>query len=578
MNYKKIIAFFFVVFLASFSISYFFQEATERKIAEEKKENYLRGVEIEKIKLVKEGGQYSLGSGKVLKEGVVEENKEIKDKVMGLSLFYKWTEEDPLFVAPGFEGKKLAAVLKKYDEKKNIIEKATGFKKDIMPVKFLAILPEVEKKQSEFLSDINEENAKKLVAVYEEANKIYYEEAAEFKKNIKEKGLGNVFVLLSGLTTDKDLILKDIDIMFKNSEGLREEIKKREECLSGKIESCERTGLSFQKPTQEKENEISQEIKLLAKDELFYLSEARDKFENGPYEIETECLKPMSPESGKRQYVYVTKEETPVFPETVYKTVKAATNNFYASQYNGDYQRFFNKEIKWTPIPDANPYTCSDFTYIPEAVTMDKFYKKYREDWLYKKMKELKKDWPEEIRQLLQEGEVFENNFFDEKFPSQRRLKELSEFYAYTYSYLNLNKIEELDSYREELLNRYLVIDRKMADFELVMENFFFNIIDYYKNLYVKSESFEEGYLYSLRTAYSLSYLPFSSSVWRIEEKLKYYERFTRGDNGDFMDYNKALESYNKEDIKKWKKDLLDIFYEYDRRFKSDPNVRITSE
>lgn len=563
MTYKKITFFFIAFFLVSFSISYLLEGATEKKELDKKIEYYLKGVEIKNLRLKSDENFYSAKKGKIFKG-----EKEIKEKkATGLALFYQETLEDPLFVGPGFEGKKFKETLQKYEEEKEVIKKTTGFKADIMPVAFLAMLPEVEKSQNEFLTEKSEEKGEKLIEAYKEAGRLYYKEAARFKKNIEEKGLGNVFVLLSGLTTDRELILNDIEIILENAEAIKKEIEKREKCLSGNLESCERKGLGFKKPERKKERETKKEIGLLQEDELFFASDEEEKIESGPYKIETECFKKIDSESGGKQHVYVLTEKIPVFPKKIYKTVKSAANNFYAIQYNGDYKRFFGEDIAWTPIPDANPYTCTNFEYIPEAVTLDKVYILYKEKRLYEEIKNLKNNWPEEIKNLMEEGEFFENKFFNEKIPSYQDLQELSSFYAYAYSYLNLNKNEELDKYKNEFLKRHLFIDRELGDFDLIFNNFSFNIIDYYKNNYIKEEPFDEGYLYSLRTAYSITYLPFSPSMWRIEKDLTYYMYFKGGTNNDFMDYQEALQKYEKKEIKGWKDDLLKIFYEYDRLF-----------
>jgi hypothetical protein len=310
----------------------------------------------------------------------------------GLAGFTVLTREDPLFYSGVFESGDFMqglADLKASEEAlmavaiKNI--EAGSDREDIyapllknmelFPFDFLELLPQIQGQTDAFLKDSSEENADKLIALYDEAAQAYSASIdgkaralAQLKAHFSQDQLPVYFFTDSA--TDVDVAYEDFLVIQKNAEELKHEITQRKECLLGNI-NCKNLAKSADTSGI-----------LSALDAHFDGSGERDDFirstfpypeqleeAGGPYKISSQCW--QSPDGT--HWIYLLRYEKA--PDLFRIVPKLATQNYY-SKVPQNPSDPLNKELRRRGIDyysqlEASSYECTDLTFYPELLTLD---------------------------------------------------------------------------------------------------------------------------------------------------------------------------------------------------------------
>jgi hypothetical protein len=560
---KKTIFLFITMFFLFFSMSFLLKQKnisikkTNKKNVEELIGPSFQDVYLEKIKLNNDNESYTLKNEKIvnLKGEEVEEKNKI-NKILSLALFYQWNKEDPLFTSPDFDWVGFEKSLNILNQEEAKLLGLIDLKKSVFPKSFLFEIKNVSLYQDTFMGNPSETNADALLGALEKAVDAYHSNILSLEDSIKNIDNNQNFIFLADGLTNKKIILSDIAKIANNVIFLKKEIKNRKSCFSGDINHCLRPGLFFEKPEFKIYKDLSEEsfaenIKFLEKEKLFHVEGYKKNQLRGPYEIETRCIQEINPFFGDKQYLYAV---------TTYDNIlgtndllfKSATTNYYSKYLPPIIEKKLKyKKTEWKPIPETNPYTCTNFEYLTQIATTDKFFVELKDNRLYSNVKNNIdfNSFSKDFKDLINEGQRIEDTFFNKNYPSFKDLELLSRFYGHTYTFISR---ENISVDKEEFLRRYLIIDRKFSNFDSLFNNFILLYLNVLKRYYLEESAVSYNYIFLLRSAYSLTYFPFSSSVWRSQEKLKYFDIFKKENNERYINYQEAVLEYGEDEVLRW--------------------------
>jgi hypothetical protein len=158
-----------------------------------------------------------------------------------------------------------------------------------------------------------------------------------------------------------------------------------------------------------------------------------------------------------------------------------------------------------------------------------------------------------ETRRVIDGGVAAEAAFFDEKYPSEMMLGNLSDYYSYAYGY-GVEHNRDLND--QALLERSLDAKEKVADYDLLINALAFHLINVNELLTLGKTTADDSYFYPVRSGYSLTFLVFSPSVWRASQSLRYLNKgiVAESISQGMFNYDDALARWGKANLDAWKK------------------------
>lgn len=411
--------------------------------------------------------------------------KRNRDKT-NLANLYELTAKDPLFYSPFFDKEGLTQAiggLEKSEERlkkivlKNIELNPIGPKDDstvkdrylsatkktkLFPYEFLSELISINSKTAEFLKDPSIRLGKNLLDDYDNAADFYIQSVRALleasAQDEADKTLSSYFFFAGSVSSAKTA-RDDLSTIEKNGYALKEEIKKRRDCLAGRVPCpAPPNGQGGRTIT----DSLNAEFNLSGKKITFIKNNlpisAPDKIK-GPYKISSACWG----ESDTDHWLYLLYKEAggklSIIP-------KLADQNYYykvSSPAKNKTDRILSdKNLPFNLQPEANTYECTNLTFYPELLTLD-FLKNKIDSGLI-----AADDLPEDpdYRLLIK-------NQFGLMAPA---INTVSDHLNTLSLHLSTNQ-------------SYLPPD----------------------------------YLFLLRSSYSLFYFPFAESIWRIDEQPQYF-------------------------------------------------------
>lgn len=510
--------------------------------------------------------EYNLNQGKLSKNGKERSlHFELNpasllenDKVLRLALFYQINKENPLFTGPGLDKEQYKKSIEKLEKINQRLLNNTGFKENVVPINFLKKTVEVIEAQRKFENEKSLTNARILIDKNKETNNNYKKDAQNLKKKLEGLNLPQNTFIQPGSVTSKDIILNDLEKIIKNYDYMEKEIINREKCLNFSTFFCKRILLNKK---IEINNEISEEepTKILNNEELYYPIDSKNMTLKGPYKIKSPCWK-KDKNDKEEHYLYEMEENVNGIKKVI---PKIATTNYYREIKTNGGEMVLDKAYKkaglldWRAVFVTTTYACNNLEYQSILATINAYYKKYKDKNILSNLEE-KDGFSKEYKNLIEKGLETEKALFAEKFPSQKTLNSLGGYYANIYSFVvkeqhKNNQHPWLDDYikiKDELLNRYLFIERRFADFDRVI-NFFSFLLDSSSQMYRFIEGNSEAYTYYIRNGYSLTYLGFSSSVWKNNEPLQYIDFEKSKLREDLKDYEEMVREFGEEYVAK---------------------------
>ena len=391
-------------------------------------------------------------------------------RLLRLALFYQWSKENPLLADPRLDAQKFAELTAKLDFNQKEYLSLIVVSDPFLPIEFLKSFALNTQKYQDFLSRPDEAGALELIRSSIASADGYRENALLQKRIIQNAPDQGSFSVGSSSANYKSLILDNLGLTLSNSQELQKEINERKKCLTEAPAYCQRSIMNIEEPEKRK-NKKNNTFPILGEDLLDgYLNP--DLPINGPFSVKSYC---WSRETD--QHLLYTQNFCFSPNDCVFYS-KLATNNFYRTRFVK-----FNGQAVEDGLEiqrETSPYTCADNDYKPTLATINYFFANYKNKKIFP---EIKKDFEnllsDDLNALIEKSIKAENDFFEENYPSEESLKNLSQYYARTYAQLASQSAEDSDlkKIRDELLQRHVIIEGKLTDFDLVF-NFFVKYIE----------------------------------------------------------------------------------------------------
>lgn len=526
----------------------------------------IKDISLNKVKIY--GTEYTYKRGEITRKDKKKPSENEIQKVKQLVFFYVWTLEDPLFTSPDFNKESFLKSVELLGNEEKQFKKITGRNDPLFPVSFLKTIPKASEKEEKFLSKITFENALELNNIYQTIYLEYKNQADKFVNNLllKENKIPDTnYVFINSIVT-KDFFLSDIKKLLNNSKALKKEVKDRETCLVSGL-NCKRPSIYFKK--QEIEFASEKTKNLLPPGVLFPNKDSSLLSKLGsPYYVKSPCWGWGENFSEINQPFYVFPDKSKVvknnqneFIDTL--SLKLATDNYYRSLGTDSN---IDKSLKKLGIKDRVPqletsyYLCTNLEYQTKLATLYNFLNKYKNNLLFAKI--LNQELYLKDKSFFEKAYDFENKFFNSEPKTFENLETLSSLYAYGYKLLEDK--EENQNIKKEMINRYLVINRRLSGFNLIINNAvnyftFLFLVNKENPAFYKTDKNFYAFVYPFKSMWNLLYFPFSPSFWKAKEKPQYMQKRVLKQPGNpkekvFMSYTETLKLYEKEEIENWHK------------------------
>ncbi len=436
-----------------------------------------------------------------------------------LEKFATLTESDPLFYSPFFDHEAFATsleALKKSEDalKSSIIANITAAdaeytstfvriyeEHDLFPHDFLKELGSVSLATEAFLEDRSTQNAEALIASYERASDAYLASAqsgtAVFDAiDSYTRSNRSLLYFFVDSFTSTNLVRSDYELIEKNALALIEEVERRKDCLYGK-NSCEGNS----KPKEDDFfTALSTTTELTSSEALFTASTLpgqsgqNDLREvRGPYPATSSC---WGEDNGSHwlYLVYITREGRPP-----YVMPKLVDQNYYRIVYPSSTdpisEAVRSRGLSFYSQLETTTYECTDLTFYPRLLALD-LVKKHAEE------------------NQVSEAELANDPRY--QLFAENQFGVLGPALSVVSSYTDILEASQHTS----------------------------------NNLVISPQ-----FLFTTRSAYSLTFMPFARSIWRIEETPRYLhpqeDRAQTGMRDGFMTYTELkAKNYSDEAIR----------------------------
>jgi hypothetical protein len=501
------------------------------------------------------------------------ETRGISDK--NLAQFYLWTQEDPLLTAPNFDEVAFSKAISSLEATEALYMKQFKLTNNIYPDNFLKDLINVNKAHEDFINNPTLTNAKNLIEIYKATVMDYESGINKLQVSIKslipaddKVDLNTIYFQgINSMTTLKTIIA-DSEKIKLNTDTLKQEISKRENCLN--------TGTGCVRPVNDYSNFelVNKTYNFSKKDilpmDLLYLGtdSARYNWE-GPYIASSQCWG-WSDESKVKPYLFYIMnniDSTNIqnkYPPVLYKI---ATDRYYRELDPFEKKVYADKQ-KRTVQNETNNYMCQSHEYRIKLNSINYLIKNFKNKQIFSFALSLQ-TIPEDIRKFFLKGQDLEKKFFDAEFPSETDADNLVNYYGLLYKqilvwnqksdYANQSWLVALSNQRQDILNVYLSYKRGLFDIDKQIMNSAYNL-----NALLVSRTFwdkekvvvrPQGYVYMARSDWGLLYFPFSKSFYRSETPLEYVIK-TKVDNvgpdKQYINYLYAIKHYSLKEIMSW--------------------------
>lgn len=459
------------------------------------------------------------------------------ERVRRVALFYLALEREPFFLSPGADlGGLEQAASRLGTEERALLDlyKVRGPDR-LYPAEFLAAYAAASAAFDGFSASPSEKNAREVLGKIRKCVEAYGAAAQAVSAAVARHFESRRTDLLAGVggqnATDRQTILADFALIRENAAAARKRLSSLESCLMDSSERCSWGELSFrarQLPTV-----VLTPTPIMSPSDF-----AMDrKGLRGPYQVNTACW------GGEQNYLYAYEQPSGrdgFRMEWDY----LATDCFFG-------RRSISRSSGTTaaagftimPFSATSSYGCNDLRYKPFLRTLDAFAVRYAVSPASAALVAPSAGWPAEQAAAINAAAAAERDFFTEPFPSQNGLERLGAAYFGAWKALERSKVHG----RREYLARARTISLKTTGFALIVNRLAFTASN--RNARVRAAAprrplylSQLPYYFQARTAYSLTFMSFSPSVWVIPARPSYLASLTRAKSTYWLDYKQAVD------------------------------------
>ena len=435
-----------------------------------------------------------------------------RQKILTLALFYDVTKNDPLLYSPHINVSGWKEVLPLLQKKRGeffaalraypsssiseqkIIKKIIAGPSSIYPFEFLEAFLAAVEAQERFLEYPSLELALKLIDTQQLAAEEYATNAKGFARITADatKTLPSGVYLTLGSAITTKLVSEDAALIAENARRLRLEIEERYRCL--KFGSCGASRPRIHSVLAMSDDPVASSPYKIPID---IITPPRTTETLGPYAITTSCFGKSADGSPRRwpMYLFVSINDgiRTALP-------MLANENYYWDTRRSDYPSDVEKVALGVTYNDqaaTNLYMCNNNDYYPNILTLV---------FLQNLIKKEGAVVPAEERLLY------------DPVPSDALFSEL------------LTQYEGADN--TITAERALVVENKLVGYELMLGKLAELFNSYSAITVINEYPFPVATILGLRSSYSLLYLPFARSVWRLPDQPRFFleEQYTNAD------------------------------------------------
>ncbi|OGG55297.1 hypothetical protein A3D62_01590 [Candidatus Kaiserbacteria bacterium RIFCSPHIGHO2_02_FULL_49_11] len=428
----------------------------------------------------------------------IEPRSRAKQKVLSLALFYIQTKSDPLLYSPDLNisnWKKIISRLE--DARTNLLgitqaylpQKDRGAYLEIIshpdwvyPLEFLRKFSEVVELQELFLANPSDIRARALIRKQELAARAYKNSAEGHEKLLEllPSALNSQTFIYLGSATALPIVSSDFELIARNGNELEHEIALRKQCV---ISGHCKTGDALQAEKKVAVSPIHKEHVDQPLIPIELITPPHTEKQYGPFSIASNCWEKWFVPEPKRWPMYLFVSE--------YAGIRTAlpmlaNENFYLdvrkSKDPSDQEKV-KRGIFYNDQAATNTYMCNNNSFYPQIMTLA---------YLQEKVKAEGAIIPEEMYLI------------DSPMPSDTILPILEDQYA--------------ASKNPEAVERLLITQNKLAGFDLALGKIYELMGVYVDITYLNKQAYPVFSLLGERSSYSLLYMPFAKSVWRIQD------------------------------------------------------------
>lgn len=483
---------------------------------------------------------YSYNNGKIgtsFPGAAAEVSASDAERVRRVALFYLWLKRDPFFFSPHTElgGLGGAALRLKAEETRLLgVFQAT---ERLYPVDFLLAYSSASALFDTFESSPSEKAAAALFGEIKKGVSAYSDSIDKLEAVVADRfassGLDVLLTLGGESGTDKKTILSDLALIRANAAAAGSHLGALEKCLFSGSSACRPSWPEAFLRTSEPPGELPLEI---IPPELLEFGNSPVR---GPYSVYSRCW------AGRKSNLLYYSEECLPAGYCLEWSVLASDVYFLKLSPYGSQKRFLDMGFKIIPQAATTDYACSDLGYKPALQTVGYF------DAVYSSRPVTVP--PGAVPGLAGAAggiPAAEKMFFGEKIKSQRALERLGRAYWDAARALELSPGPE----EEELLARANLIRLKTTGLGLVINRMVYHLANYVRRTLAvahKNSPMAGGaVLYLSRSHYSLLFMPFSPSVWRIQQSPACFSPNAQG-KGNYIGFREAAAAYGDDEVKR---------------------------
>jgi hypothetical protein len=406
----------------------------------------------------------------------------VRRPAAGLDEFARLTQEDPLFYSPFLDGEAFNSAVESLEVSERALKKTTleklGTRSEpyaasymklirshsLFPTDFLGQLPALARATEEFTARPTARKARLLLDRYKKAQNTYEAQAASMVNAfdaIDEHVPDNypLYYFFTDSAISLSVAGYDFVLIYQNSIALGKEIENRSACLSGQGSCAQRQSAALDSSITSRIEPITTKGSNAEFVRDTLPFKDTDRKVTGPYSVTSACWGGSRTQQSMYGIYSARNGKTSLLP-------KLTEQNYYrmvpSNATDAIGKAIITKGLSFYNQPEATTYECSDLTFYPEILALD-FMNTYIESG---------RATPETIASSPEIAKLWQNQF-GLLAPALQSLAD----------YTNL-----------------LETSQRAGDD------------------YVLSPQF----LFMTRSAYSLTYLPFAHSVWRIDEDPTY--------------------------------------------------------
>lgn len=490
---------------------------------------------VDGIRLENSKSSYRYSDGAVFKDGtLLQDSDPEKERARRVALFSLWLERDPFFIAPARDLEGMGQTLLKLAVIEARVLSLHDKPEKLYPVEFLSAYVEASSSFDKFGASPSESLAAAALAKIRLAVAEYSAAAEKISASVDRfytlRGIDRLAATGGGGVTNKATVLADFALIKKNGAAAAARVAELAKCL-------EKSSL-FCKPDWPVLRELPPQSRpttsIFSPKDLGLVKWPV----SGPYLMRAPCW-----HGQKDNYFYYHErcEGDGVCLDWDY----IATDMLFRPTTEQD-PEMKEKGMKLAMMGASSLYACGDKEYLPALRAMAHFDRDYGNRRIFDG--EAFPILPPPAAAAVEAVEKSELDYFSEKVKSQASFERLGRSYIAA-----LRELDSLDlPVNAELRRRGRLTTLYTENFSYSLGRIVFHVRHYVRTLLGMKPLPPEpmvSAMYVSRNFYSLMFMPFSPTVWRIPERPAYLSSMETLDDGRVLHYPEALRTYGQKEI-----------------------------